>query len=1150
MGERDDNTPSRELRARVRQSAERLERLLQTASVLSQATDPACTARLAVEQAAAAMQADAGAVWLTDGARLRAAWSFGAPAAAELALDAALPAAAAAREARVIEAATLGELGARYPAAVAAATTAGLRACVCAPLTTAGGVVGCLGLAFRAERALDDAERSFLETLARQCAQAMERAQLFDAEARARAEAERAQRRAAQLMRVTAELSRALTPTEVVDVIVAAIVGALDARSVAVAVVEPTELALLGAGGSPGAAGDWLARFSRGPLDATPRTPLADAARDGRLIWLPSRALATAAYPALDGARDAHAWGAAPLHFEGRRIGAIGFAFADPRALGDDDREFVLTMAGHCAQALERARLYTEAEAAHADADLHRRRLRAMIEQAPLPMLMQRGPAHVIELANPKWLELFPAAAPGAKFADAHRALAAAGVCAALDRVYATGETEELRELSLPGPLWFSATIAPARESDGVVSGVLIAGVDVTEQVHARHRIESEVAAREALAQEWRFLADAVPQIVWTAHADGAGDYFNRRWFEYTGAVPGAPEQPTHASLLHPDDIAASVDAWSRAVASGATHEIECRLRRADGQYRWHLTRAVPLRAPDGTVVKWFGTSTDVDDQRRAADRLRQLGGLIELARDAIIVRAPDDRVVAWNRGAADLYGYSADDALGRPLHELLATEYPVSFAETWRVLLHIGAWEGELVHRRRDGTRITVESRWSLERDPAGHPTVVLAINHDVTARKQADAERAALLEREQAARADAEAASRMKDEFLATLSHELRTPLNAILGWSSMLRAGHVEPTRRAHAADIIERNAKHQAQLIDDILDVSRIIAGKLRLELKVLALGPILAAAADVVRPAANAKEIQIAIDEQPTLASLVADPTRLQQVVWNLLSNAVKFTPRGGRVTVAAENDGDEVVLRVRDDGQGISPTFLPHVFERFRQADSSTTRPHGGLGLGLSIVRHLVELHGGTVAAASEGAGRGATFTVRLPRRPPGADDVPDAATARADVTVLRHVRVLVVDDEADARELIAEVLGAHGADVHTVSSVAAALAALPRFRPDVLVSDIAMSGEDGFELIRRVRALPADEGGRLPALALTAYAGGEDGRRVLDAGYQLHVAKPVEPQVLAQAVSRLVVPCEDAGRSEGSEEAADQPVS
>jgi len=375
---------------------------------------------------------------------------------------------------------------------------------------------------------------------------------------------------------------------------------------------------------------------------------------------------------------------------------------------------------------------------------------------------------------------------------------------------------------------------------------------------------------------------------------------------------------------------------------------------------------------------------------------------------------------------------------------------------------------------------------------------------------------------------------ANRLKDEFLATLSHELRTPLGAVLGWTRVLRTTGAEGATRERALEAIERNARAQARLIEDLLEISRIVSGKMSLQVKPVDLVDIIDAAIEVVRPAAAAKQIALTTEMAVRPAMTSGDPDRLQQIVWNLISNAVKFTPPGGAARIRlTRNNGYRIV--VTDTGEGIDPRFLPHVFDAFRQADGTTTREHGGLGLGLAIARELVELHGGTIKARSDGAGRGSTFQVDLPSmvsESPAPGGAPASAAGREtpafDRNLLRGLRILVVDDEADARDLIEMALAQYGAVVTTADSAAAALAEIDRRVPDVLLSDVGMPREDGYDLIRRLRSRPLERGGGIPAIAVTAYASAKDRESALASGYEAHVAKPFEPEVLAQTVAAL----------------------
>jgi signal transduction histidine kinase/ActR/RegA family two-component response regulator len=439
------------------------------------------------------------------------------------------------------------------------------------------------------------------------------------------------------------------------------------------------------------------------------------------------------------------------------------------------------------------------------------------------------------------------------------------------------------------------------------------------------------------------------------------------------------------------------------------------------------------------------------------------------------------------------------------------------------QALADFGRWEGMMPVQRPDGSVSEVEWRIVGEN---GHGARIAMVTN-VTEREK-------LLASERAARTEAERSNRLKDEFLATLSHELRNPLNAMLGWGRLLKAGTLDSARRERALASIERNALAQAQLIEELLDVSRIVSGKLSLEVASFDVAATVEAAVDTVRPALEGKgmtlQLQLPVEARPALG----DAHRLQQVVWNLLSNAVKFTPNGGHIAVTLEQDSTETVLRVSDDGRGISPASLPFVFESFRQADSSTTRAFGGLGLGLSISRHLVELHGGSITAFSPGDGQGATFVVRLPLRDPRAGGATET-TRRARVTLaapqrtpLAGLRVLVVDDEQDARELTATILVQAGAQVVTAGTARDALALLVKAAFDILVSDIGMPEQDGYVLIRNVREHAEARVRAIPAAALTAYARTDDRERAIAAGFQLHVTKPVDPANLLQVVTSL----------------------
>lgn len=500
------------------------------------------------------------------------------------------------------------------------------------------------------------------------------------------------------------------------------------------------------------------------------------------------------------------------------------------------------------------------------------------------------------------------------------------------------------------------------------------------------------------------------------------------------------------------------------------------------------------------------------------------------------VVGGPELRCEFINDGYRALFG--ARDIVGLPVSEIGFNDEAV---ETIKRVAQTG--ETIAIHElpittdwRGDGQRalryfnVTAQPMKSAVGIVDRVLTFAVDVSPQVLARRAIEehqVERARLLERERRARAEAEIANRAKDDFLATVSHELRTPLNAIVGWTAAAKAK--APPELQRALSIVERNAKAQARIIEDVLDISRIISGKLRLELRELQAEEPIRAAVEAVRPAADAKgvELIVQLDEPGTL---MGDSERIQQVVWNLLSNAIKFTPKGGQVTLTAERDDGHLFLRFRDSGEGITAEFLPEIFEPFRQADASTTRRHGGLGLGLAIVRQIVQAHGGTVRAESEGHGRGAVFTVDwpVPKERNAIRVEPSSGQIRAAAVSLDRLRVLVVDDEEDARALLEDVFRSRGAEVILASSVDQALSLLPSFRPDVLVSDIAMPDRDGYAFIRSVRALSAESGGRTPAVALTAHARSEDSRRAFAAGFQKHLSKPVDVDHLVTTVANL----------------------
>ena len=546
-----------------------------------------------------------------------------------------------------------------------------------------------------------------------------------------------------------------------------------------------------------------------------------------------------------------------------------------------------------------------------------------------------------------------------------------------------------------------------------------------------------------------------------------------------------------------------------------------------------------PILNSHGKIDRIAAFVHDVTEKVKARQRIEALADELAVSEArarrlqdsgviGVVFWTRDGQVVDANDAFLDMVGYTRDDLVSGQVSwaEMTPPEQAFLDMEATGICTPF-----EKVYRGKDGRRIPILiglAFWENSKD-SGVAWIV-----DISARRAAEAERDSLLERERLARAQAEQANRSKDEFLAMVSHELRTPLNAMLGWARMLSAGSPDAARQKRGLEVIERNAIAQAQLIEDLLDVSRIVHGKLRLEVASMDLRAVVEAAIESVRPGFESKGIQLSATLEPDLAQIMGDAQRLQQVVWNLLSNSAKFTPKGGHVAVELRRAGPSITLTVTDDGKGIAPHALPFVFDRFRQADASITRAFGGLGLGLSIARHLVELHGGTIDAESEGDGKGSRFTLTLRQ---AALDVEHPPTVQATalprtpgntaISELAGLRVLVVDDEPDARELTTAILSEGGATVVAASSASRALELLDEQPLDVLLSDIGMPEQDGYELIRKVRLLTTPAS-KIPAAALTAFVRSDERRRAMLAGFQLHISKPVEPTELTAAVACL----------------------
>ena len=596
-----------------------------------------------------------------------------------------------------------------------------------------------------------------------------------------------------------------------------------------------------------------------------------------------------------------------------------------------------------------------------------------------------------------------------------------------------------------------------------------------------------------------------------------------------------------HITLIIPPD---RLDEETRVLASiragrRVEHFETIRVTKDGRQVAVSLTVS-PVKDSSGRVIGASKIARDVSERRRGEIAQARLAAIIESSDDAIISKTLDGVITSWNGAAERVFGWTAAEAIGQHITLIIPEEYREEEAGVLSRLRRGDRIDHfETVRQRKDGQLLDVSITVSPIRDGRGTIVGASKVARDISAQRILDQARQALLEREQVARTEAEALNRSKDQFLATLSHELRTPLNAIYGWARMLEGGGLDPAARRNATQAILRNSKIQVQLIEDLFDVSRVITGNMRLDVRPMNVFAPLEAALDTVRPAAAAKGIRLDTALDPRATPIMGDPGRIQQVVWNLLVNAVKFTPNGGRVQLSLRRVNSYIQITVSDTGEGIAPDQVAHLFERFRQADTGPTRRHTGLGIGLSLVKHLVELHGGTVSGMSAGLGQGSTFTVQLPvsvvqepppsRPRPEPRPVEDPDIGSVKPISLRDVHVLVVDDDEESRELASLVLTDAGAETRTAPSAREAMALLEEWPPDVLVSDLEMPEEDGFSLLRRARRAAMLRSRKLPALALTAYGRSEDRVRVLAAGFNLHLAKPADPTELVLAVASLV---------------------
>ncbi|MBD3886740.1 PAS domain S-box protein [Phormidium tenue FACHB-886] len=678
--------------------------------------------------------------------------------------------------------------------------------------------------------------------------------------------------------------------------------------------------------------------------------------------------------------------------------------------------------------------------------------------------------------------------------------------------------------------VWVTITFPASSEP---YDRVLVSLLDISDRKRTEAALRNSaerlsVALAAAKLGDWRW--DAATDLV----------TFSEQAAKIFGIPPGPHLTWTQMqTLLHVADQAKARLQVEQAIAEHSDYDIEYRVIQPEGTERWVAAKGRAHYGPAEQVVGMLGVVQDITGRKQAEQEREHLLAreqsanqtlqrFIEHTPTAVVMLDQQMRYLFVSQRWMQEYAPTYTDLRGLSHYEVMS-----DIPERWRAVHQrclAGATERceEDYYERADGSGHWLYWEILPWYTSGGDIGGIILFAENITERKRATQEREHLLERERAAREAAETANRVKDEFLAVLSHELRSPLNPILGWSKLLRSRQLDEQKTERALEVIERNAQMQAQLINDLLDVSRILRGKLSLDAQPVNLVTTIQAAMETVRLAAEAKSIQLNTQLEPDGGQVTGDAGRLQQVIWNLLTNAVKFTSEGGRVDIRLERINSQAQITVTDTGKGIPPDFLPYVFEHFRQENSATTRRFGGLGLGLAIVRYLVELHGGTVQADSPGEGQGATFTVWLPLMPHQPMTNPDTKPSESSLD-LQGIQILVVDDDGNTREFLAFLLELHGANVIATATADEALTTLTQFKPNVLLSDIGMPQMDGYMLMRQVRALPPDEGGQLPAIALTAYAGEINHQQAMTAGFQRHLAKPIEPEVLVRTIAELV---------------------
>lgn len=671
-------------------------------------------------------------------------------------------------------------------------------------------------------------------------------------------------------------------------------------------------------------------------------------------------------------------------------------------------------------------------------------------------------------------------------------------------------------------------------QDDGTPQRFIGTVLDITE------RKQAETALRQS-EERLQMVLEGSEGGYWDWNIVTNDDYFSPQWLRMLGYDLGEfpPDYDSWVELIHPDDKVWITERLQQHLQDGSVpYQFEYRLRTKTGQWKWIANYGkVVVRDKHGNPLRMSGVHYDISDRKRTQARLHESEDRLRMAIESTQLGTWDwdlaTNTLIWDVRCKAMFGLSPEaeitiEIFYAGLHpddrQRLETEVAECFNRE-----NGGYYDTE--YRTigiKDGVQRWLAARGKVYFNVDGTPQRFVGTVFDISERKQVEVERERLLEREKLARHEAERANQIKDEFLAVLSHELRSPLNPILGLTQLLQTHQLSAAKTAKALATIERNAILQTQLIDDLLDIAKILRGKLIVEMAPVDLSVIVKAALDTVKAAAAAKSIHL-YAVLPPIGRISGDSNRIQQIIWNLLSNAVKFTPKQGRIDILLERVDCHAQITVKDTGKGINSDFLPNLFETFRQEDASITRRYGGLGLGLAIVRSLVEAHGGTIVADSAGEGQGATFTMKFPLLDVEPEIQPSPRQKPAQKLNLASIRVLAVDDEPDARELLNTVLRMYEAEILTVTSATEALSALESFQPDVLISDVGMPDVDGYRLIEQIRALPPEKGGQIPAIALTAYAREEDHQKAINSGFQQQVTKPLEPGKLVQAVLNLV---------------------